>query len=51
VKVCSSWLKRLWGVETSGGYDLNKMTKIMDTCGAYDGTGDNMVANHKEDFA
>jgi hypothetical protein len=35
VKVCSSWLKRLWGVD-SEEKKLNAPTNVFDACGAYD---------------
>ena len=37
VKVCSSWLKRLWGLDSlDSDTMLNGVTYIFDACGAYD---------------
>jgi len=37
VKVCASWMKRMWGLKLTDKNDyLNEPTKIFDKCGVYD---------------
>jgi len=44
IKVCASWIKRMWGMKkTDSNLGLNKNTYIFDTCGTYDFKNDGAV--------
>ena len=59
VKVCASWMMRVWADETSGTPDLTKLngqTSQFDTCGVYNGEDPNssafeIIPNKEHPFA
>ena len=44
IKVCGSWLKRMWGVSDGASKSLADVTTIFDSCGAYDFKNGNSVS-------
>ena len=44
VKVCGSWLKRMWGVTGGASKGISDVTTIFDSCGAYDFKNSNPVS-------